>query len=50
MWIKGHVTGICSLKPDTVKTVYEVKYEDEDELKRYNLLSDLRKNELIIVG
>ena len=48
MWIKGVVQGISSKKTDALKTVYTIDYEDEEELKQYNLLFDLQKKELII--
>ncbi len=48
MWIRGEVTGISSRKPDPMKTVFTIDYEDEDEPKQYNLLADLNKNKLII--
>eukprot|EP00057_Strongylocentrotus_purpuratus_P029094 XP_011683568.1 PREDICTED: uncharacterized protein LOC105447354 isoform X1 [Strongylocentrotus purpuratus] len=48
VWIHGVVTGISSYKTDNLKTLFFIDYEDEDELKEYNLLSDLKKNELIV--
>ena len=48
VWIRGTVTGISSRKSDNLKTLFTIDYEDEDDLKEYNLLSDLKKNEIII--
>lgn len=48
VWICGTVTGISAKKSDNLKTLFTIDYEDEQELKEYNLLSDLKKNELIV--
>ena len=48
VWVRGMVTGISSKKNDNLKTLFKIDYEDEEELKEYNLLKDLNKNELIV--
>lgn len=49
VWVHGMVTGISSKKNDNLKTLFTIDYEDEQELKEYNLLKDLKKNELIVL-
>ncbi len=50
-WYKGLVTGIKAEHTDTVKTEFSVTYdsaEEDDDEWVFDLLQDLKKNDLIV--
>ena len=49
VWFGGTVTGIKTVKPDPVKTEFNVIYDEEPEATWFfPLLSDMKKGDLLV--